>query len=130
MYEKLRERAKKKVEAKVAFYICCIVFTFVTIVLLMLTYFLPGIGKWLMLPIPIFIMVLCILYISAFGLPITGEGSEDWKEEEIERELLRLYRRKKAQLPPLEELSEEERLELKEIREIQKKWDYRDEDFV
>lgn len=129
MYEDLRKKAKKKVEAKIAFYICCIVFTFTTIVLLMLSYFIPAIGIFLMLPIPVFIMVLCILYLSAFGLPFTGEGSVDWKEEEIEREMLKLYRHRKAQLPPLDELSEEEILELKELENIKRKWDYGD-DFV
>ena len=129
MYKELRKKAKKKVEAKMGFYICAIVFSFVTVVLLMLSFYLPSVGFWLRLPIPIFIMVLAILYLSAFGLPTNGTLSQDWQEEEIEKEMIKLYRQKKAQLPPKEELSETEVLELKELERLQKKWEW-GEDFV
>ncbi len=128
MYKELHEKAKKRVEAKMAFYICAIVFFFVTIVLLMLSFYLPAVAFWLRLPIPIFVMVLAILYLTAFGLPVGGL-SQDWQEEEIEREMIRLYRQKKAQLPPLEEMSETEILELKELERLKKKWDW-GEDYV
>lgn len=129
LYDELRKKAKKKVEAKMAFYICAVVFTFTTVVLLLLSFYLPGAGFWLRLPIPIFIMVLGILYLTAFGLPTTGALSEDWQEQEIEREMIKLYRQKKAQLPPLEELSETEILELKALERLKRKWDGED-DFV
>jgi len=124
MYKELHKKAKKKVEAKMAFFICAIVFSFVTVILLMLSFYLPAVGFWLRLPIPIFIMVLGIVYISAFGLPHRGTLSEDWQEEEIEKEMIKLYRQKKAQLPPLEDLSETEILELKELERLKKKWDW------
>ena len=129
MYKELQKKAKKKVEAKMGFYICAIVFSFTTIILFMLSFYLPSIAFWLRLPIPAFIMVLVILYLSAFGLPTTGALSKDWQEEEIEKEMLKLYRQKKAQLPPLDELSETEILELKEVEQLRKKWDW-GEDYV
>lgn len=130
MYKELREKAEKKVEAKKAFYICSIVFAFVSIVLLMLAYYIPAISFWVSLPIPIFVMILSILYLSAFGLPgKNGQFSDDWEEEEIEKEMLKLYRRRKSELPPLEDLSETEVLELKELERLKKKWDWR-EDYV
>jgi len=129
MYKELRKKAKKKVQAKMAFYTCAVIFSFTSILLLMLSFYLPAISFWLRLPIPIFIMVLGILYLSAFGLPFTGSLSDDWQEEEIEKEIIKLYRKKKAQLPPLEELSEPEILELKELERLQKKWDW-GEDYV
>ncbi len=129
MYQELHKKAKKKVEAKMDFYICAIVFFFVSIILLMLGFYLPAVAFWLRLPIPIFIMVLGILYLSAFGLPTTRALSEDWQEEEIEKEMIKLYRQKKAQLPPPEELSETEILELKELERLKKKWD-QEEDYV
>ncbi len=129
MNKELRKEAKKRVEAKMAFYICAIVFTVVTVVLLMLSAYLPAVGFWLRLPIPIFIMVLGILYLSIFGLPNSGALSADWQEEEIEKEMIRLYRQKKTQLPSQEELSETESLELKELERLQEKWD-RGEDYV
>ena len=129
MYEEIRKKAEKKVKAKMAFYICAIVFSFTTVLLLMLSHYLPSISFWLRLPIPVFVMVLSILYLSAFGLPHSGEFSDDWKEEEIEREMIKLYRRKRTHLPPIEEMSEEEILELKELEQLKKKWDWGD-DFV
>ena len=129
MYKELRKKAKKKVEAKVAFYICLIVFSFVTIVLLMISFYLPAVSFWLRLPIPIFLMVLGVLYITAFGYNNNGTLSEDWQEEEIEKEMLKLYQQRKAQLPPLKDRSEAEVLELKELERLQKKW-YGEEDYV
>ena len=129
MYKELQKKARKKVEAKMGFYICAIVFSFTTIILLMLSFYLPAIGFWLRLPIPAFIMVLVILYVTAFGLPTTGALSKDWQEEEIEKEMLKLYRQKKAQIPPLDELSETEILELKELEQLRKKWEW-GEDYV
>lgn len=124
MYNELRIQAKKKVEAKKAFYICTIVFAFTTLILLILSLAIPSITFWLMLPIPAMLMVLCVLYFSAFGLPGSGARSANWEEEEIEKEMLQLYRQKRAQLPPLEELSENEILELKELEELRKKWEW------
>lgn len=129
MQEELRREAKKKVEAKMAFYTTAIVFAFTTVVLLMISFYLPGVAFWLRLPIPLFVMVLCILYLSAFGMPNSGAMSQDWQEEEIEREMARLYRQRKAEQPPLEDLSENDILELKELERLKKKWDW-NEDYV
>jgi hypothetical protein len=123
MDEKLRKKAEKKVEAKMAFYILAVIFSFVSVILLMLSFYLNGNGFWLRLPIPVFAMVLAILYLSAFGLPSTGPINQEWKEEEIEREMIRLYRQKHGRLPSEEELSEEDILELQELERLKKKWD-------
>ena len=123
----MRKKAKKNVQNKLAFYICAIVFFFVSILLLMLSSYLPSVGFWLRLPIPIFVMVLGILYLVAFGVPSAGAIlSDDWQEEEIEKEIIKIYRRKKAQLPPPEEMSETEVLELKELERLEEKWDWDD----
>ena len=108
MDKKLRKRAEKKVEAKKAFYICMIVFSFVTIILLMLGYFIPAANPWLLIPIPVFIMVLSIIYISAFGWPGTDMDAGDWEEEEIQKEMMRMSTY----------VEEEERLELRELEEL------------
>lgn len=129
MYKELREKAKKKVQAKIAFYICAIVFAFTTVLLLMLSFYLPSVAFWLRLPIPIFFMVLGILYLSIFGLPFTGLDSEDWQEEEIEKEIIKLYRKKKDELPPLEELSDSEVLELRKLEHLTRKRGW-DDDYV
>lgn len=112
-----------------AFYTSAIVFSFTSVTLLLLSFYLPGIGFWLILPIPAFIMVLGVLYLTAFGWSAKRSLNQDWEEEEIEKEMRKLYRQEKAQMPPAPELSEEERLELKGLERLEKKWD-REEDFV
>ncbi len=62
----------------------------------MLSFYLPGVGFWLRLPIPVFIMVPGILYLTAFGLPATGALSGDWQAQEIEREMRKHYRQKNS----------------------------------
>ncbi|NNE29846.1 MAG: Pr2TM family membrane protein [Saprospiraceae bacterium] len=129
MDQDLRKKAKKKVEAKMAFYYCTVIFAFTAVILLIIGLALPEVAFWLMIPIPVFIMVLGILYLSAFGLPNTGSLSGDWKEEEIEKEMLDLYRRRKDRLSKLDELSESEILELKELERIREEQEW-DEDLV
>ncbi len=128
-YKELRKQAEKKVQTKIAFYTCAIVFTGVSVVLMMLSYFIPSISQWLMLPIPIFLMILAIMYLAAFGLPWTGEHSDDWQEEEIEKEMLRLYRKKKQTTQALKGITETEVLELEELERLHSQ-KVRREDFV
>lgn len=132
MYKKLRKKAEKKVEAKMAFYTFAIIFSFISMILLIISFQLPAIRVWLMLPIPILLMVLAILYLDAFGYSTKGRLSEDWKEEEIEKEMLKLYQQRSASSIALseEELSENDILELKELERLQEKWGYRNEDYV
>lgn len=129
MYKELRKKAKKKVEAKKAFYICSIVFSFTIVTLLILSFAIPAARFWLLLPIPILIMVIGILYITAFGFPTKDGFSDNWEEEEIEREMIKLFRKKKAQISPQKELTETEFLELKELERLENKW-YGAEDYV
>ena len=124
MYKELRKKAKKKVQAKMSFYTCVIVFSFATVVLLMLGSYLPSISFWLRLPIPVF-----IVYLYAFGLPTKDALSGDWQEAEIEKEMMKLYRQKKTQLPPREALAETDVLALEELERLEKKSEWED-DFV
>ena len=63
--------------------------------------------------------MLGIVYVSTFGLPFSG----DWEEDEIEKEIARQMRMNPPALPPAEELTEEDRLELKELERLKRKWD-------
>jgi hypothetical protein len=56
-------------------------------------------------------------------LPTADGVSGNWAEEEVEKEMNRLRRRQKVQLPPLKDLSESDRLELKELERLQEKWE-------
>jgi len=129
MEEQLREKAQEKVQAKKTFYQTALIFSGAIIILLMLSFYLPETAFWLRLPIPMLIMVLGVIFISAFGLPFNGQISDNWEEDEVEKEMDRLRRRKKVQLPPLNDLTETEILELKELERLQEKWDV-EEDYV
>ncbi|WP_020569271.1 2TM domain-containing protein [Neolewinella persica] len=129
MEAELRQQAKKKVYAKLAFFQCVIIFSVAAVVLLMLSLYLTSVSFWLRLPIPVLFMVLGVLYVSAYGLPTADGPSDNWEEEEIEKEMNNLRRRQKVQLPPLQDLSELDRLELKELERLQDKWEV-GEDYV
>lgn len=124
MYKEIRKRAEKKVEAKMALYTTGIVFFFTSIVLLMLSFYLPGAAFWLRLPIPLLVMVLGVQYLNVYGLPKSGAYSEDWREDEIEKEMIKLYRQEKEQLPPPDDLSDEDVVELKELERLKAKWEW------
>lgn len=124
MYEELHRKAKKKVEAKLAFFICGVTFVCTSVILVMLSIYLPAIAIWLLIPIPAMAMVLGILYISIFGLTASGDLSSSWREKEIEKEMVKLYHEKKA----TEELSDVDHLELKELERLTEKWE-RGEDY-
>jgi len=77
MYNELREKAEKNVEAKKAFYVSAIIFPTIALVLLMLSFYLSGASFWLRLPIPILMMVLGVIYINAFGWSASSASSEN-----------------------------------------------------
>ena len=130
MEQSLRKEAEKKTSTKLAFYQCAIIFSGAIVVLLILSLYLPGAALWLRLPIPILLMVLGVVFVSTFGLPTAKGFSDNWREEEIERQMKQLRRRKNLELPPLEDLSETEILELKELDRLQQKWNPEKAEYV
>lgn len=118
MYEELRKQAKKKVEAKKGFYIAAVTFGMASITLIMLSFYLSQIAFWLLLPVPILLMTLVIVYISVFGLSLPGKDASDWEEQEIQREMFRLYLQKKKQLSSSDRLTTEEALKLKQLETL------------
>ena len=119
-YDEIREKAEKRVQNKKGFYVVTATFISVSIILYVLSLFFHGsIVFWLRFPILVLVLVLGILYVSIFGLPF----SSNWEEEEIEKEITKELRRNPPALPPEEELSEDDKLELKELERLKKKWD-------
>ena len=130
MNEALEKEARKKVRAKMTFYTCAIVFSSVAVILLILSLYLSSIAFWLLLPIPVLLMVLALTYFLAFGFPFSEVGSADWQENEVEREMIRLYRKQRqGELPPLEDQTDREKLELEDLQPAAEKIS-RDEDYV
>ncbi|GAB5555272.1 MAG: hypothetical protein Sapg2KO_48630 [Saprospiraceae bacterium] len=123
MQEELREQAKKKVQAKTGFYATLIIFSFTSFVLAMLSFYLPSIGFWLILPIPVFLMVLGLLYLSVFGYSFKGTPTDNWQDAEIEKELIKLYKQKKSEFQSTGKPSESEMLELKTLEKQKSGWE-------
>jgi len=130
MNEELENKARKRVEAKKAFYLVAVIFAFTSLILLVLSFFFPyPVSFWVRFPIVTFPLVLAILYVPTFGLPFSRVGSEEWEEEEYEKELDKLYRENRSKLSAPEELSEEDRLELRELDRLKRKWENDEEDY-
>lgn len=132
MHEDLREKAKERVRAKSEFLTTAITFLGISVVLGLLSFYLPPIAFWLLLPLPIFAMILGIMYVKIYGYNFFGTPSLYWEEREIEKEMYRLSRERGhfEESPPSDDLSEEDHLELRELDRLQRKWGTRDEDFV
>lgn len=122
MSQKYLDVAKKRVRAKMVFYISAIIFLGVSVLLVMLSFYWPYISFWLRFPIPILAMVLAIMYLFAFGPFAPAISPENWREEEIEKGMRDLYRQRRSNLPSRENLSETDILELKELELLQNKW--------
>ncbi len=128
MYTEIRKKATKKVKAKKGFYVTATVFIAVSIILMIVSFTLynPIAAFWVRFPILVLGLVLGIIYVSIFGLNFGALfNQKDWEEEQIEKEINRLYRQRRNELPPGEDLDEEDRLELKELERLKKKlFDY------
>lgn len=127
--EDLRAKAKKAVDLKVLFYLLAAIFLAVSMILLVLSSFIEYPASfWLRFPVLIFSSILGVMYLIIFGVPHFQFLTEQWREEEIEREVYKLDSNKRRMLPPPEELSETDRLELKELERLKQKWE--NDDFV
>lgn len=131
MYEDLKEKALSKIKKnrakKKGVYIVGVIFTAVSILLFVISMnFYASTAYWIKFPILILALVYAIIYFSTFGVPFLG-FEEEISEEEIEREIVKIYKlQNKNDLNSTENLEE---LELKEIETLKKKWDD-DDDFV
>ena len=125
------ELAKKRVEKKKGFYthfavyIACGIFFFAMNMLTMNED--PKI--WFFYPLIPWLVAILIHYFSVFGLPGTDILTDDWEERELEKEMNKMRRPKRAALPP----EQEEGFPLEDFpkeREKMKRDNWQDEDFV
>lgn len=131
MYEDLREKAVKELEAKrkrrKEIQVVGLTFTMVSIILFIIsTRFHGSTSFWIKFPIIILSLTYGIVYTSEYGLPFSG-SDDDLSEEEIEMEMVKMI--KKTNLNKLSQNSEEDQLELKEIEALKEKYEG-DADFV
>ncbi|MEO1712053.1 MAG: hypothetical protein AAFU60_01840, partial [Bacteroidota bacterium] len=98
------------------------IFGFASVILMIVSFYIPSAEHWIRLPIPIMALLLGFLYVITIGIPYEMLTNQ-WREDEIERERYRRARRKPLALPPAEELTEEDRLELRELERLKEKWE-------
>lgn len=129
MYEDLKEKAvnnlKKHKSKTRAVYTVGAIFTAICFLLFAISLNFNGpAAYWIKFPIIIFALIYAIIYFSAFGIPFLME--EEISDEEIEREMVKIY---KLQSKSYSTEKEIERLELKEIESLKNKWED-DEEYV
>ncbi len=132
MYEELRHKAIEKIEKnrKKRKEIQTVGVTFATtsVILFIVSTRLSGAQAfWVRLPIVILALVFLIIYTSEYGLPFFNNDDDDLTDEEIEREMIKIYRKSNLDKIALDKYSDS--LELKEIEELKDKYE-RGEDFV
>ena len=120
--QEIQEKAEKRIEAKRNLLTLGVVFAFASAVLMIVSFYVPSAEHWIRLPIPIMALLLGFLYVVTIGIPYEMLSSQ-WREDEIEKERYRRSRRSPMALPPAEELTEEDRLELRELERLKEKWE-------
>ena len=127
MYEELRDRAITNLERKRkkvrAMQIVGVIFGSFALFLFSIRYLMhEGDRPYMFIPIGILAIVYSIIHTSVLGLPFGN--SHDITEEDIDIEVIKIFRKYKTS--DLQDMNEEEELELKQMERILNN----DEDYV
>ena len=119
MYEELRDRAITNLERKRkkvrAMQIVGVIFGSMALFLFGIRYLMyEGDRPYMFIPIGILAIIYSIIHVSVLGIPFMGQG--DITEEEIELEVIKVFRKYRSS--DLKDMNEEEELELKQIEQI------------
>lgn len=119
MYEDLRDRAianleKRRKKVKVMQIIGVILGSIATFLFFIRYLAVPSDRVYFFIPIGILALVYCIIYTIVLGVPFLQE--KDITEEDIEHEVAKVYRKYKS--ADLDDLTEDEHLELRQIEEV------------
>lgn len=128
MYEDLKERAIENLKIKKtkvrSVHTVGVIFLAVAIILFTISInFTPNVAYWIKFPILVLALFYCIIYFSAFGIPFISE-EEELTDEEIGREIVRIFKIEGANKS---DSTENDELELKELEALKNKWDDEDE---
>ena len=127
MYEELRDRAITNLERKRkkvrVMQVIGVIFGSLMLFLFSMRYLMfEGDRPYMFIPIGILAIVYCIIHTSVLGLPFGS--SDDITEEDIEFEVIKVFRKYRSS--DLQDMNEEEELELKQMERILNN----DEDYV
>ncbi|MEM1218366.1 MAG: 2TM domain-containing protein [Bacteroidota bacterium] len=120
--QEILEKAEKRIEAKKSLLTLGVIFAFASAILMIVSFYVPAAEHWIRLPIPIMALLLGFLYVVTIGIPYEMLSNQ-WREDEIEKERNKHAHRKPIALPSAEELTEEDRLELRELERLKEKWE-------
>ncbi len=128
MGDPVLKKAKKRVAAKKGFYVHFVTYLSVGIFFFLLNMILITQGEselWFFFPLLPWLVGLLIHYFVVFGIPGTKILTEDWEEEELAKEMIRMRRQLPFSEPaPYPEDAPEESLDLEEPRkQKEKQWD-------
>ncbi|MDF1696436.1 MAG: hypothetical protein P1U56_11410 [Saprospiraceae bacterium] len=131
MYDDIKataiENLKQKKKKKRAVYTVGAIFSSVAIILYVISLnFHPFVAYWIKFPILVLALVYAIIYFSVFGIPFLSD-SDELSQEEIELEMVKIYRLQKSN-DPLND--DDSHLELKDIEALKDKWEDNEEEFV
>ena len=124
MYSEIKEKAvenlKEKRAKKRGVHTVGVIFTAVSIILFVISMnFHPTVGYWVRFPILVLALVYATIYFSIFGIPFVS-GDDELSDEEIEREMAKIYRLEHGNSS---EEFEEDSLELREVERLGNSWE-------
>ena len=119
MYEELRDRAISNLERKRkkvrAMHIVGVIFGSIATFLFFIRYLTDaGDRPFMFIPIGILAIIYAIIHTAVLGLPFGGD--DDITEDDIEREVIKVFRRYKSS--DLQDINDDEALELKQLEQI------------
>lgn len=126
---KYRE-ARKKVEAKKEFYQHITVFVVMSVFFFTLNVLTAPYALWFYWPILGWGIGILFHYFEVFGFPAIPQMSEEWEEEQIREEMLKLEERNQPRKQYKKEEEDFDQLELRQLKREKSKPKWRDEDLV
>lgn len=129
MYEDLREKAIKSLEKKrkkrKEVQTVAVTFATAAVILLLVSSQLSGPAVfWVRMPIIILALVYGMVHVSEYGFSLSG-SDDHLTEEEIERELVNIYR--KSNLDKVASVSDNVDLELRQLEALKEQYEERDD---
>lgn len=119
MKKEIEEKVRKHLQKKRSFQVVTVVFGFVALLLFLVSTQEPVSERfWINFPSFILMGVLGIIYVGMFGVSTTAISDPYEEDDEIDKEVARIYQAKTEGLEPRLDLDQTDRLELEELERI------------
>jgi hypothetical protein len=122
MKKEIEEKVRKHLQKKRSFQVVSVVFGFVALLLFLVSTQEPVSERfWINFPSFILMGVLGIIYVGMFGVSTSAISDPYEEDDEIDKEVARIYQAKTEGLEPRLDLDQTDRLELEELERIRTK---------